>query len=75
MRELWEVEWKEKSRDGIEIIGGLIKENTLEELKETMKNEDLIQLLEIKKSLVYFSASLKSISSMLSKMSRGRHIN
>lgn len=45
-----------------------------EELKETMKNEDLIQLLEIKKSLVYFSASLKSISSMLSKMSRGRHI-
>lgn len=37
MRELWEVEWKEKSRDGIEIIGGLIKENTLEELKETME--------------------------------------
>ena len=45
-----------------------------EELKETMKNEDLVQLLEIKKSLVYFSASLKSIGAMLGKISRGRHI-
>ena len=44
------------------------------ELKETMKNEDLIQLLEIKKSLVYFSASLKAIGSTLNKMSRGRYI-
>ena len=45
-----------------------------EELKRTMQNEELIQLLEIKKSLVYFSASLKSISGMLGKMSRGRFI-
>ena len=45
-----------------------------EQLKRTMQNEELIQLLEIKKSLVYFSASLKSISGMLGKMSRGRYI-
>lgn len=37
MREIWEVEWKMKSRDGREIIGGLIKENTLKELETLME--------------------------------------
>lgn len=37
MREIWEVEWKMKSRDGREIIGGLIKENTLKELESLME--------------------------------------
>lgn len=46
-----------------------------EELKETMRNEDLVQLLEIKKSLVYFSASIKAISSVIGKMSRKRHFS
>ena len=47
--------------------------NHVEEiLKKTMNNDELLQLLEIEKSLVYFSASLKSISGMLNKMSRGK---
>lgn len=37
MRELWEVEWKMESRDRMEIIGGLIKENTLKELETSME--------------------------------------
>lgn len=37
MRELWEVEWKMESRDRMEIIGGLIKEDTLEELEKSME--------------------------------------
>ena len=37
MRELWEVEWKMESRDRMEIIGGLIKEDTLEELESLME--------------------------------------
>lgn len=37
MRELWEVEWKMESRDRMEIIGGLIKEDTLEELETSME--------------------------------------
>jgi len=53
----------------IKIIG-----HVEEELKATMRNEELIQLLEIEKSLVYFSASLKSISGMLGKMSRGKYL-
>lgn len=37
MRELWEVEWKMESRDRMEIIGGLIKEDTLKELESLME--------------------------------------
>lgn len=37
MREFWEVEWKMESRDRMEIIGGLIKEDTLEELETSME--------------------------------------
>ena len=40
-----------------------------------MRNEDLVQLLEIKKSLVYFSASIKAISNVIGKMSRKRHFS
>lgn len=45
-----------------------------EKLIISMKNEDLIQFLEIEKSLVYFSSSLKSMGMMLGKISRGRYI-
>lgn len=39
-------------------------------LKKSMKNKELIQLLEIKKSLVYFSASLKTSKATLEKLFR-----
>lgn len=45
-----------------------------QQLKVTMKNKDLIQLLEIKKSLVYFSSSLKSNEITITKIMRGRLI-
>ncbi len=51
-----------------------ITQHVEEELKKSMKNKELIQFLEIEKSLVYFSASLKSIGIMLGKISRGRYI-
>lgn len=37
MREIWEVEWEMKSRDGREIVGGIIRENSLKELKSLME--------------------------------------
>ena len=37
MREIWEVEWEMKSRDGREIVGGIIRENTLKELESLME--------------------------------------
>nr|DAQ91374.1 MAG TPA: hypothetical protein [Caudoviricetes sp.] len=37
MREIWEVEWEMKSRDGREIIGGVIRENSLKELESLME--------------------------------------
>ncbi len=52
-----------------------ITEHVEEELKKSMKNKELIQFLEIEKSLVYFSASLKSIGVMLGRMGRGKYIN
>ncbi len=44
------------------------------ELRKSMKNKELIQLLEIEKSLVYFSASLKANDATLEKIMRGRYI-
>ena len=38
------------------------------ELQKSMKNKELIQLLKLEKSLVYFSTSLKSNESVLEKM-------
>lgn len=37
MREIWEVEWEMKSRDGREVVGGIIKENSLKELESLME--------------------------------------
>lgn len=51
MRELWEVEWKMESRDRMEIIGGLIKEDTLEELETSMeiyKDRSILEKILIK---------------------------
>jgi magnesium transporter len=42
------------------------------ELRKSMKNKELIQLLEVEKSLVYFSSSLKANEGTLEKIMRGR---
>lgn len=51
-----------------------LTERVEEKLKKTMKNEELMQFLEIEKSLVYFSASLRSIGGMIGKIHRGKYI-
>lgn len=51
-----------------------ITDRVEEELKKSMKNKELIQFLEIEKSLVYFSAALKSTGIMLGRMNRGRYL-
>ncbi len=51
-----------------------ITQHVEEELKKTMQNKELIQFLEIEKSLVYFSAALKSITLMLGKIARSKVI-
>ncbi|MDR0404417.1 MAG: magnesium transporter CorA family protein [Oscillospiraceae bacterium] len=42
------------------------------ELRRSMRNKELIQLLEVEKSLVFFSASLKANEGTLEKIMRGR---
>jgi len=44
------------------------------ELRKSMKNKELVQLMEIEKSLVYFSSSLKSDQITLEKLMRGRYV-
>lgn len=44
------------------------------ELKRSLKNKQLMQLLEVEKSLVYFSSSLKANEVTLEKIMRGRYI-
>ncbi len=44
------------------------------QLHKSMKNRELIQLLGLEKSLVYFSTSLKSTETVLEKILRGRII-
>lgn len=44
------------------------------ELHRSMKNKELIQLLDLEKSLVFFSTSLKQNQSVLEKLQRGRVI-
>ena len=51
-----------------------ITDRVEEELKKSMKNKELIQFLEIEKSLVYFSAALKSTGIMLGRVTRGRYL-
>jgi magnesium transporter len=46
-----------------------------QELKKTMRNKDLVQLLEIEKSLVYLSASLKSVNLTLQKLAHEKYID
>lgn len=45
-----------------------------QELRKSMKNKELMQLLEIEKSLVYFSSALKSNEITMQKIIRGRLI-
>ncbi len=47
---------------------------TEKQLQQSLKNKEIISLLGIEKSLVYFSTSLKTIELMLNKISRGRVI-
>jgi len=49
-----------------------ITEYAEKELRKSMKNKELIQLLEVQKSLVYFSAALKANEGTLEKIMRGR---
>ena len=51
-----------------------ISDHVERELRKSMKNKELIQLLEIEKSLVYFSTSLKANEITLEKIYRGRVI-
>ena len=44
------------------------------ELRKSMKNSELIQLMDIQKSLVYFSSSLKGNEITMEKIMRGRII-
>ena len=43
-------------------------------LRQSMKNKELVQLLGLEKSLVYFQTSLKSNNAMLEKTLRGKHL-
>lgn len=45
-----------------------------QELRKSLKNSDLVKLIDINKSLVYFSTSLKSNEITLEKMMRGRYV-
>ena len=44
------------------------------ELRESMRNQELIKMLGFEKSLVYFSTSLKSMEATLTRISSGRFI-
>ncbi len=54
----------------IDKISGYVEK----ELRKSMKNSELIQLLDIEKSLVYFSSSLKGNEITIEKIMRGRVI-
>lgn len=51
-----------------------ISNSVEKELRKSMKNKELIQLLDIQKSLVYFSSSLKANEITIEKIMRGRAI-
>ena len=51
------------------ISGGIEKK-----LRHSLKNKELIQMLELRKSLVYFSTSLKGNLVTLEKLTRGRYV-
>ena len=45
---------------------------TQESLEKTMKNKDILSLLNIQKSLVYFSTSLKSNQFLIERLTKTR---
>ncbi|MBQ6569096.1 MAG: magnesium transporter CorA family protein [Clostridia bacterium] len=49
-------------------------ESLEKQLRDTMKNSDLLQLQDINKSLVYFSTSLKANEITIEKLARGRFV-
>ncbi|MBE7030743.1 MAG: magnesium transporter CorA family protein [Ruminococcaceae bacterium] len=51
-----------------------ISKDVEKQLHRSMKNQELIQLLDLEKSLVYFSTSLKANESTIKKLARGRII-
>ncbi len=51
-----------------------ISKDVERQLHKSMKNQELIQLLDLEKSLVYFSTSLKANEATIKKLSRGRII-
>lgn len=51
-----------------------ISQSVERQLRKSMKNQELIQLLDLEKSLVYFSTSLKANESTIKKLSRGKII-
>jgi len=51
-----------------------LSSHTEQQLRKSMKSKDLIKLLDINKSLVYFSTSLKADEITLEKMMRGRYL-
>lgn len=51
-----------------------ISKDVEKQLHKSMKNQELIQLLDLEKSLVYFSTSLKANEATIKKLSRGRVI-
>ena len=48
--------------------------NLERQLRKSMKNKELIELLDLQKSLVYFSTSLKSDETTIEKLIRGRFL-
>ncbi len=51
-----------------------LSSRTEQKLHQSMKNEELIQMLGLEKSLVYFSTSLKTDEIVLNKIMRGKFI-
>lgn len=51
-----------------------ISSATEKRLHQSMKNKELIQLLDLEKSLVYFTTSLKSTEVTVNKILRGRYL-
>lgn len=51
-----------------------ISKDVENQLRKSMKNEELIQLLDLEKSLVYFSTSLKGNEATIYRLSKGKFI-
>ena len=61
---------KDTARDLVSSMDMLIQKFIEKELEKSMKNKELVQLLELEKSLVYFSTSLRSNEAVLEKLMR-----